>query len=74
MTARGAHITETLVTIQNAFLDTPGLAVTLEEARMLFGVDRTTCAAILRTLVDAGVLTRSNAGAYVRLFPLLHAA
>lgn len=74
MTTTGARITELLVTIQNAFLDTPGLELTLEEARMLFGTDRATCRAILKTLVDASVLTRTPQGGYARLFPMLNAA
>lgn len=73
-TTQGERITELLVTIQNAFLDTPGLEVTLEEAGLLFGTDRTTCRAILKALVDARVLTRTPKGGYARLFPMLHAA
>lgn len=74
MTTTGARITELLVTIQNAFLDTPGLKLTLEEARMLFGIERTTCRAILKALEDASVLARTSTGAYVRLYPMQNAA
>jgi hypothetical protein len=74
MTITGERITGLLLTIQNAFLDTPGLQLTLEEARLLFGVDRATCRAILKALEDASVLTRTPAGAYTRLFPMLNAA
>lgn len=74
MTATATRITDLLVTIQNAFLDTPGLTITLDEAQMLFGLDRKTCGAILRALVDADVLTRTRSGAYARHFPLLNAA
>lgn len=74
MTTQGERITDLLVTIQNAFLDTPGLELTLEEARMIFGADRTTCRAILHALVDASVLTRTPNGAYARLFPMRYAA
>lgn len=73
MTTR-ERITGTLLDIQNAFLDTPGLALTLKEARLLFGVDEMTCAAVLKTLVEAGVLSRTHGGSYVRRFPLETAA
>jgi hypothetical protein len=74
MTATRHRIGRSLVDIQNAFLDTPGLALTFEEARMLFGLDHVTCAALLKTLTESGVLERTRAGAYVRHFPLSSAA
>jgi hypothetical protein len=74
MTATRQRIADSLLDIQNAFLDTPGLALTLDDARVLFGLDQVTCAAILKTLVDSRVLERTRAGAYVRHFPLQTAA
>jgi hypothetical protein len=74
MTASSKRITDILLKIQDAFLDTPGLAITLREATLLFGVDELTCAAILRTLVESNVLTRTRAGNYVRQFPMMNAA
>jgi hypothetical protein len=74
MTPTRRGIADLLLRIQGAFLDTPGLSITLQEARLLFGLDEVTCAAILRTLVDSNVLTRTRAGAYVRLIPMTDAA
>lgn len=68
------RIAETLLRIQNGFLDTPGLTVTTREAAMLFGVDDITCVAILKALVEAHVLKRTRTGSYVREFPLQTAA
>ena len=67
-------IADTLLEVQNAYLDTPGLALTLPEARALFGLDEVTCAAIMKTLVEARVLAHTRAGAYIRHFPLESAA
>jgi len=74
MTATPNRIATLLLLIQNAFLDTPGLRITLPEARLLFGVDDLTCRAILGTLVDAHVLAKTREGAYVRQFPMTNAA
>ena len=68
------HIADALLRIQDAFLDTPGLTVTLDEARLLFGVDHITCAAVLKTLAESNVLTRTRAGAYIRQYPVQTAA
>jgi hypothetical protein len=74
MTATRHTITEALLRIQDAFLDTPGLMLTLQDAKLLFGVDEPTCAAILQTLTDSKVLALTRSGAYVRQFPMTHAA
>jgi hypothetical protein len=74
MTATRQRITEILLRIQDAFLDTPGLMLTLQEAKLLFGVDEATCAAILETLTDSRVLGLTRNGAYVRQFPMTNAA
>lgn len=74
MTATRERITEILLRIQGAFLDTPGLALTRKDARLLFGVDDVTCTAILNTLVESHVLERTPDGKYVRYFPMRTAA
>jgi hypothetical protein len=75
MASNSARV-ETLVTrIQDEFLDTPNLSLSLPQAERHFGIDRASCEAVLGVLVDARVLARSADGRYVRLFPrLAHAA
>ena len=63
---------EALITaIQNEFLDTPGLALTLSDTGKRFDADRVTCQALLDVLVETCVLTRRPTGTYVRYFPRL---
>ena len=63
-TGIGALVTR----IQEDFLDTPGLALTLPDAARRFRMDNVTCRALLDVLVDGRVL-RNRAGTYVRYFP-----
>jgi hypothetical protein len=63
------HITALVTKIQNDFLDTPSLTLTLSQAQKRFGADEITCEAVLGTLVDAGVPVRTSDEAYVRFFP-----
>lgn len=56
------------------FLETPGLRLTLAQARRRFGVDEITCEAILEALVDATVLFKTGDRVYGRLLPHLWAA
>jgi hypothetical protein len=44
--------------IQEAFLDTPGLALTTADAEARFALDASTCAELLDFLAEAGVLAR----------------
>ena len=69
MTAERTTIESFVTRMQGDFLDTPGLALRLDDAARRFGVDRSACEAVLEVLVDAHVLTRDRRGAYVRLFP-----
>ena len=62
-------IASLITRIQNDFLESPSLTMTLEEAQRRFGLDRTTCAAMLDVLVDATVLARTREGAFARLLP-----
>lgn len=48
------------------YAEMPGLSVTLPQAQRLLGVDGQTCAAVLGTLVDRGVLKRTKRGQFVR--------
>lgn len=66
----GCHQIQALVMrMQTAFLDTPGLTLSLEDAERRFGLDEVACDAVLTALVDAKVLARTREGAYVRFFP-----
>jgi hypothetical protein len=69
MTATPSRIEALIMTIQNDFLETPQLALTLEVASKRFDVERTACEALLGALVDAHVLTTTNEATFVRYFP-----
>jgi hypothetical protein len=55
--------------IQNDFLDSPSMTLTLSQVQKRFGADQITCEAVLGALVDGNVLARTSDGAYVRFFP-----
>lgn len=76
MTSNARQALEALVTrMQDDFLNSTTLKLTLTEAVERFRVDRVTCEAVLRVLVDARVLTCTREGTYTRFFPrLAHAA
>src|SRR4029077_158445 len=57
-TASSGQIGTLVLRMQGAFLDSPGLTLTVREAEQRFGVDEMTCQAVLGALVDAGVLTK----------------
>ena len=69
MTATCYDIGALVLRIENDFLATPGLALTLREAQQRFRTDPTTLNAVLGALVDAHVLARTPRGAYARHFP-----
>lgn len=69
MIATRSRIGALITTIQEAFLETPGLVLTVPAAITRFAIDTVTCEALLNVLVDAGVLTRTTGGAYARYFP-----
>ena len=70
MTAdRNRRIQDLVVKMQQAFLDVPALRLTLPQAQRRFARNEVTCEAVLNVLVEAGVLSRTPRGQYVRLFP-----
>ena len=70
MTAdRHRRIENMVVRMQQAFLDAPGLRLTLPQAQRRFFTSAATSEAVLNVLVEAGVLTRTPRGQYVRFFP-----
>jgi hypothetical protein len=48
------------------YLEMPGLRLKREQAQRLWGIDGSTCALVLDTLVDNGFLSRDDAGQYGR--------
>jgi hypothetical protein len=54
-----------LLRIKGEYLEMPGLALTLQQAQRLWALDRQTCEAALRKLVQTGFLTPTRAGTFV---------
>lgn len=63
------RIERLVMRIQDDFLRTPWLALTVSSACRRFAVDEITCEAILDALSDAGVVSKSRQGIYVRHYP-----
>ena len=66
--AATAHVTpaEAMMRVRNEFGALPGLALTAEQARLVFDLDRDHCDRILTGLVAEGFLSRTPNGAYRR--------
>ena len=71
MTPEVREIGSIVTRIQDAFLDAPSLNLTLSQAERRFGLDCTTCKAVLDTLLDAHVLVKTDDGSYMRFYPLI---
>lgn len=69
MTPNCRWIQALVLRVQNQFLENPVLNLTLPQAQQRFGIDRITCEAILGALLDAGVLSKTPEGTYVRCTP-----
>jgi len=69
MADRRRRMQNLVVRMQQAFLDAPAFRLTLPQARRRFATSEATCEAVLNVLVEAGVLSRTSQGEYVRLFP-----
>ena len=74
MTQNRRRIEDVLMRIEGAFLDSPGLRLTVAEAQRRFGIDEITCEAVLDALVDSAVLFKTSDRVYGRLFPHAFAA
>ncbi len=61
-----AALHELLQRIESEYREMPGLCVTTRQAERLWGLDTLTCAFVLRTLIDRGVLKRAANGNHVR--------
>jgi hypothetical protein len=53
--------------VYSEFLEMPGLRLTCQQARRLWGLDERTCLQLLESLVDAKFLCRPAHGMYTRL-------
>ena len=69
MTPTRGWIQDSLMRIQNAFLDAPTLTLTPAKAAHRFGLERVASEAFLSALADAGVLFKGPDGAYERPIP-----
>jgi hypothetical protein len=67
MTSR-AQLETLLMRMQDDYLSTPFLRLTVDEAERRFADNRDTCRAILETLADAQGLARTG-DAYLRYYP-----
>ena len=56
----------TLRRICAEYLEMPGLCLTLDQARRLWGLDEATCVASLRQLIDARFLIETDAHLFAR--------
>ena len=61
-----AALHELLRRIEGEYREMPGLSVTAQQAERLWGLTSTTCSFVLTTLIQRGVLKRTENGTYVR--------
>jgi hypothetical protein len=59
-------IVDWLQIVRAEFLEVPGLRLTKDQVRRLWGLDPLTCEALLAALVDVRFLRRTRQDAYVR--------
>ena len=60
--------TRLLQRVRGEFLEMPGLRLTFQQARRLWGLDEETCACLLDILVAGGFLVRCDDEQYARAF------
>ena len=53
--------------VQGEFLEMPGLRLTQAQAQRLWGLDSTSCGALLITLVEAKFLFKTRDGSFMRI-------
>jgi len=58
-------VRELILRIRGEYLEMPGMALTLAQARRLWGFDEATCRDLLQDLVDAGFLAFTPGGHYI---------
>jgi hypothetical protein len=52
--------------VRSEYMEMPGLKLTEDQARRLWGLDEPTCAALLASLVETGFLIRTRDGKFLR--------
>jgi DNA-binding IclR family transcriptional regulator len=52
--------------VRGEFLEMPGLRLRVDQAQRLWGLDRSTCEELLKSLVDAKFLSRRSGDVYCR--------
>jgi hypothetical protein len=67
MTPDARSTEEVLRRVRGEFLEMPGLRLTEAQARRLWGLDASSCEALLGALVDANFLFRTRDGAFMRI-------
>jgi len=60
-------VTGWAVRIEAEYREMPGLQLTDRQIQRLWGLDRTTCTAIVNELVSQGVLVKTDRNAYARV-------
>jgi hypothetical protein len=58
---------EVLGRVQAEFMEMPGLCLTELQVRRMWSLDEASCREALRTLVEAGFLFQTRAGAFMRV-------
>jgi len=66
MNAASRRVADLVVTVQDCFLENPGVALTPCQIEQLCGADAGTCEAILDLLAGGGVIARTSNGRYKR--------
>jgi hypothetical protein len=66
MIAGQATVADWLQLVRAEYLEIPGLHLTRDQVRRLWGLDELTCDALLEALVEEGFLRRTRTGAYIR--------
>ena len=61
-----AALHDLLRRVESEYREMPGMCVTAAQAQRLWGLDSTTCAFVLMTLVERRVLRRTPRGTYVK--------
>ena len=57
---------ELLQRVEGEYREMPGLSLTVPQAERLWGLDRSTCAFVLTTLIERRFLRQTTSGAYLR--------